>query len=377
VSATLTVSHVVLSLDCGGLEHVVLSLVREGTRAGQRVSVVCLERPGTLATEAERLGARVHCIDKRPGLRLSTARRLQSLFQELRPHVVHTHQIGALLYAGPAARRSGVRVVVHTEHGKHYSVRRKTRWLGRIVGRTAQRFFCVSDDIAAEVNACRIVPARKIQVVSNGIDTQRFRQPDAGAGIRGQLGIPVNALVVGTVGRLSEIKRQDLLIQAFARVHTNLPDARLLIVGDGPQRIALHDLACRLRVDRAVHFAGYQDRPETFLRAMDVFALTSRSEGMPLVILEAWAAQVPVVASDVGGLPAMIDHNRTGLLFRSGDVVALESSLLTLLTNHDDRRRISIAALCKVVDRFDVRRMAQNYEVHYRQLLRPRPVCAV
>src|SRR5262245_45704857 len=132
----LNITHVVLSLDAGGMERVVLSLAREGVARGQVVRVVCLERPGVLAPQFAALGVEVECLDKRPGLRFEVARRLKRLWQAAPPDVVHTHQIGALFYAGRAARRAGVPVVVHTEHGKHFANWR-ARWLGWFAARAA------------------------------------------------------------------------------------------------------------------------------------------------------------------------------------------------------------------------------------------------
>src|SRR5262249_43335753 len=284
------------------------------------------------------------------------------------PDVVHTHQVGALFYAGAAARTEGVRAIVHTEHGKHYATRRRTRWLGWWAGRYAARFCCVSEDIAAEVKAYRIVPAGKVHVVTNGIDTGRFREV-TGAPVRHALGIPQGAPVVGTIGRLAEVKRQDLLLRAFARVRHRFAGAHLLLVGDGPLIEYLRRLAVDLGLPGVVHFVGYQADPAPYLAAMDVFALTSRSEGMPLAILEAWAARVPVIASAVGGLPALIDSGRTGLLFPPGDEIALAEALAGLLADAHARSRLGEKGSDEVVARYDTSRMAGDYERHYRQLL--------
>jgi glycosyltransferase involved in cell wall biosynthesis len=291
--------------------------------------------------------------------------RLYHLFKELKPDIVHTHQIGPLFYAGPAARAAGAPLVVHTEHGKHYTVRRRTRWLGWLAGRYAARFFCVSDDIAAEVRKHRIVPAEKVHVVYNGINAERFRGRGGAEGVRQTLGIPPGVPVLGTIGRLTEVKRQDLLIHAFSQVRRHVPDAHLVLVGDGPLRTDLDQLVARLGLEGAVHFAGYQADPERYLSVMDAFVLTSRSEGMPLVILEAWAAGVPVVASAVGGVPAMIDPGRTGLLFPSGDEAALTAALVRILTDQPARRRLSEEGEREVTARYDTRRMAEDYQRHY------------
>ena len=208
----ISVTHLALSLDVGGLERVVLDLAREGRSLGQDVTIACLERPGALADEARAMSVAVDCAGKRPGLRPSTIGRLATIFRRLRPEVVHTHQVGALAYAGPAARLAGGIPLIHTEHSKQYASRVRTRLLGRLAAGFADRFACVSADIAEEVIRCRVAPRRKVVVVPNGIEVGRFA--DAGGRVEGRaaLGIPAEAPVIGTVGRLDDVKRQDRLI---------------------------------------------------------------------------------------------------------------------------------------------------------------------
>jgi glycosyltransferase involved in cell wall biosynthesis len=373
-SRHLRVVHVVLSLDCGGLERMVLSLIRAGRARGQEVNVVCLERPGALAAEAEVAGALVLCAGKQPGLRPGTARRLKVMFKDLRPDVVHTHQVGALLYAGKAARSVGV-PVIHTEHGNHlkqitsWLKRLKARWLFRHAGRRAARFCCVSAEIAETVQAAG-VDARKIIVVANGIDTDATSPEAEVSELRQRLGLLPGARVIGTVGRLTEIKRQDLLIEAFARLKARWPEVQLLLVGDGDWRSKLEALAQSLGVAESVRFAGYQPRPEACLRLMDVFALTSRSEGMPVALLEAWAAGLPVAASRVGGIPELVRDGRNGLLFDYPDVPTLEGALERLLGDGDLRSSLGAAGREEVRRRFDVARTAAEYEAMYESAAR-------
>lgn len=368
-ASPLRIVHAVLSLDMGGLERIVVDLAREGKQHGHTVSIVCLERPGTLARQAQALGVPVCCAYKRPGVRLRVRGEVADQLAQLRPDVVHTHQVTALFYAGPAARRVGVPLVVHTEHGKHYAARWRTRLLGRLAGRHARRFFCVSQDIADEVNGFRVVDAAKVCVVPNGIDIERFARRGAGGSLRQSLGIPASAPVVGTVGRATEIKRQDALLRAFARLRERFPDAHLLLVGDGPLLPQLKQLADELGVGKAAHFPGNQLQPEKYLHLMDVFALTSRSEGMPVSVLEAWASGVPVVAAAVGGLPEMIRHGETGLLYPPGDENGLVASLTDILGRPDAARRLAAAGRRHVEDTFSRQRMFGVYERHYRELL--------
>lgn len=362
------VVHVVLTLNVGGLERVVLNLAAQGIRSGQRVTIVCLEERGVLAQEAAALGARVESVDKRPGLQLRLAGRIRRLFRELAPDVVHSHQVGALFYAGRVARAVGVPVVVHTEHGKHYATRWRTRVLGRLAARHADRFFVVSKDIADEVIGCRVSPSRNVAVVANGIDVDRFAEGN-GSAVRDGLKIPLDAPLIGTVGRLSEVKRQDLLLRAFADLRRTMPTARLLLVGDGPLRDELTRLAVELGVAPYTHFAGYQSQPDHYLHAMNAFALTSRSEGMPLVVLEAFAAGVPVVASRVGGLPQLIEDGHTGLLFEPGNVPDLVVKLRGLLLDDALARRVAAAARDAANATYSVGAMGAAYARHYDELL--------
>jgi sugar transferase (PEP-CTERM/EpsH1 system associated) len=370
------VTHVVLSLDCGGLERVVLDLVREGQVLGQQITVLCLEHPGTLAAHVEALGGSLLCLHKLPGFKLRTINQLEAVLHELLPDVLHTHQAGALFYTGPAARRVDVPVVVHTEHGNHFRHRHagflgrmRQSWLWWIAARYAARFFCVSKDIADELASRRLVPRRKLEVIPNGIDTDLFERTSSRADIRRTLGIAPDAPVAGTVGRLNGVKRQDLLIRAFTQVCKRIPDARLVLVGDGPMRDSLQALAKDLNLNGSVRFAGYQSQPERYLQMMDVFALTSQTEGMPLAILEAWAAGLPVVASAVGGVPDLVQHGCNGLLFPSGDEDALAQLLRELIQDQDRARSLGAAGRQEVLARYSLQRMANDYQHHYLQLL--------
>jgi glycosyltransferase involved in cell wall biosynthesis len=364
--------HLVLSLEIGGLERLVVDLAREGRRQGQRVTVACVEARGRLAPELEALGIPVLCVDKPPGLRPRTVLSLGGLMRRSRPDVVHSHQIAALLYGGLPARALGI-PVVHTEHGKHYVGSDTRLWVGRAAGWQAARFLCVSREIAEGVRALRVAPPARIGVVANGVDLTR---PAPGAqeteALRAALRIPDGAPVVGTVGRLAEIKRQDLLLRGFARLRERLPDCHLVLVGDGVAGGELGRLAEELGQGAHVHFAGYQAQPERYLALMDVFALTSRSEGMPVAVLEAWAARVPVVAARVGGLPEMIESGRNGLLFDFGDEAGLVSLLETCLRDRAAADRLRSAARADVEARYSLAATVQTYARVY-EAVRRRP----
>lgn len=374
----LHVAHAVIRLDVGGLERIVLDLIRTGRRAGQRVTVVCLEQPGTLAAEAEAAGAAVVALDKPPGRPPETAARAAALLADLRPDVLHTHQAGPLWYLGPAAAAQGA-AVLHTEHidnvGKETSPWRKlrTRVLWQRAARHAGLFCCVSADIARSAGWLGTVPAAKLDVVLNGIDVDRYAAAAADrAAARERAGVPAAARVVGSVGRLNEVKRQDLLLRAVARLGPAAADAWVLLVGDGPERGRLEALAGELGLAARTRFAGYQARPELFLPAMDVFALTSRLEGLPLALLEAWAAGLPAVATAVGGVPAVVADGQNGLLVPSGDEPAVAAAVGRLLADRALAATLAAAGQAVVRERYSLDRMAAEYEARYRRLIAAR-----
>jgi len=159
-------------------------------------------------------------------------------------------------------------------------------------------------------------PAARIEVVYNGIDVARHaaRTDHAQREARTRLGIPIGVPVVGTIGRLDRVKNYGLLLVTFRQLLVDLPDARLVIVGDGPDRPRLEVLAAEAGVAGAVRWLGRRDDIEQILPAFDVFALTSLSEGTPMTIIEAMAASIPIVSTAVGGISEMVNDGREALL---------------------------------------------------------------
>jgi glycosyltransferase involved in cell wall biosynthesis len=287
--------------------------------------------------------------------------------------------MAALLYAGRAARRERV-PVVHTEHNnvgslrpRSWARRVRTGLLWRYAGRYADRFCGVSRDVVEAAGAYGTIRRRKLAHVPNGIDTAAVAAAGADRpALRAALGLAPEAPLVGTVGRLAEVKQQGVLIRAFAQTLPAFPTARLVLVGDGPLSAELKGLAASLGLGGAVLFAGYRPDPERFLAAMDVFVLPSRAEAMPLVIPEAWAAGLPVVASRVGGIPELVENGKTGLLVEPGDVDGLAARLRYLLADPSAARALAQAGRELAGARYDLTVMARAYDRTYRELLTPK-----
>jgi glycosyltransferase involved in cell wall biosynthesis len=201
------------------------------------------------------------------------------------------------------------------------------------------------------------------------VDVVRFA-PSAAARrrIRRELQIPDEACVVGTVGRLAAEKDQAALVLAMAPLLS--AERRLVIVGDGAERGALEAQIAGIPQGRFISMLGDRRDVESILSALDVFALTSRTEGLPLVLLEAMASELPVVSTSVGGIPDLVTHGATGLLTRHGD--GLTRLLQSVFDDRALARRLGEAGRREVVARYSVTTMAQKYERLYRNLLEDR-----
>jgi glycosyltransferase involved in cell wall biosynthesis len=372
VSIPLHVAHAVLSLDVGGLERIVIDLIRAGIGEGDRVSVIGLEKDGSLAQTAKQLGAQIHCLHKAPGRRPEIVPHVASLLAGLRPDVLHTHQIGPAWYLSQVAPSFKI-PLLHTEHGNpfaraHSSVAvMKQRLLYAQTSRRLGLFCCVSQDIAKAMARFRTVPRRLLDVIPNGISTDEPRGLASAPEIRAQWDIPSDAMVIGTVGRLDEVKRQDLLIDAFSQLEPGA-NRYLLLVGDGPERGRLEHRVMDLGLQDRIRFTGFQSQPEAYYRAMDVFVLTSRSEGLPLSLLEAWAAGKPAVCTAVGGIVGVVSDGIDAMLVPSGDAKKVAMALNQLLKDPSRGHRMGQAGHKKVLETYSLERMASAYRIRYEKL---------
>ena len=365
----LQIAHLLSSLELGGQERVALDLAAGQVRAGHRVTAVSLAPApdGRLASEFLEAGAMVVRVERRrrgadPALVLRLARWLGAN----RVDLVHTHNRMALMYGAPAGRLARI-AVVHTKHGRNPGTAMQLV-AARLAARCVDAFVAVSHETALFARGRREVADSRLSVIPNGIELGRFhRDPSARDRVRAELGIAPEAWVVGTVGRLSPEKNQALLVRAVAPL---LDDRhRLLVAGDGPLRGSLAGLVSSLGTSDFVHLLGARRDVPEILNALDAFVLSSDSEGLPLVIPEAMATGLPVVATRVGGVPDVLEDGRTGFLVPSGDEVGLRDRLVRL---RDDRAlglAIGAAARAAAQARFSSERMLREYLELYARVL--------
>jgi glycosyltransferase involved in cell wall biosynthesis len=353
--------HVVLSLEVGGQERLILALSRALAARGHDVQVIALTPGGTLAPDFGSIP--VHVCAKNaarfdPWLVARLARLFRGLFSGARPDVVHTHNAGPLIYAATAARLARVATVVHTKHGDA-TYARGAAALARAAAKTVSAFVAVSEATAVAARQRERPRPRTLRVVPNGIPLADFaRDPSARARIRAELGIPMDAVVIGTVGRLVAEKDYPLLVRAAAPLLG--AKTRLVVVGEGPER----DAVAAASASPHVTLTGYRSDVAAFFSAFDVFALSSRTEGLPLVVPEAMASGLPVVATRVGGLPGVVP-DAVGALVPPGDEEALRGALAAFVEDAESRAARGRAARDYAQARFSLDRMCADYEAIY------------
>jgi len=309
--------------------------------------------------------------------------RLAKIIRRERPTILHTHtakagavgRIAALLAAD--ARPP---IVVHTFHGHvlrgyfnpvaSFAFRVLERWLAR----TSTKLIAVSPEVRDDLVRLRVAPASKFEVVRLGIELDRRVGADGASRreTRRVIGIGEDTFVVGWFGRMTAVKRTGDVVRALRTLVDRDVDARLLLVGDGPERGALERQAHELGVMKRCLFLGYQVDVARYYDAIDVLLLPSANEGTPVSVIEALAAQRPAVATDVGGTGDVITDGIDGFLVEPGDVDALASRLAELASDPERRARMGEAGRSRVLGRYAVDRLVDDVDRLYRSLLATR-----
>jgi glycosyltransferase involved in cell wall biosynthesis len=380
--------RVIARLNVGGPAIHVSHLSRELDRIGYETTLVAGrvdENEGSMEYVARELGVTpVHVPHLQreisPLADAVAVAALLRLIRRHRPHILHTHTAKAGAVARVASLLAGSarpQVVVHTFHGhvlRGYFSPLKTevfRRLEQTLARSSDALIAVSPEVRDDLVRLHVAPADKIEVVRLGLPLDvRARTDDAGrAAFRAELGVAGDRFVVGWLGRMTEIKRADVLLRGFALLRRRGVDADLALVGDGPLRPELERLAVELGVADRCHFTGYRTDVGAVYAGIDAFALTSANEGTPVAAIEALAAGRPVVSTDVGGVRDVVDDERSGFLVEPGDAEALADRLALLAGDPELRTRFGEHGRASVVDRYSVPRLVTDLDRLYRRLL--------
>lgn len=361
--------HVMDELRFGGMELGVVKLVNALDRT-RIASSICSCRPATSAEQ--RLAPDIPLVElrRRKGNDPWLVGRLAHVMRRVQPDIVHTHAWGTLCEGLLAARLARVPIVVHGEHGTLNTKPRNVmvqRWAWRQVDQVLSVSSKLAERMAAEIG----FPLERIRTIRNGVDLARFRRVDRRVA-RGRLDLDASELVIGTIGRLVPVKNQALLLAAMAELRTGGVGGTTLIAGDGPLRDDLEARAASAGLASGVRFLGERHDVEQVLAALDVFVLTSASEGLSNTIQEAMAAGLPVVATRVGGAEELVQDGHTGLLVPPDDTEALAAALRRLAHRPGERLAMGLAGRARAEHEFALDDMIAGYQDVYCQLVERR-----
>ena len=364
------VFHLIKGLGRGGAELLLLQALRCGDRARFQYGFgYFLPWKDAVVAELEAEGGEVTCFHAGGNLAiLRSTRRVARHLEAWGADLLHCHLPLAGVVGRRAGRRAGVGVV-YTEHNTQERYRFLTRTLNALTWRRQDHVIAVSEGVAASI-AARMGSAVPVTVVPNGIDVERFRpQPEEREAMRRRLGIEPGAPVVGTVAVFRVQKALHDWLAAARLVLQRRPDARFLLVGDGPLRAELEAAASAEGLSGSVRFAGLQDDVRPFLAAMDAYLMTSIFEGLPVALLEAMAMERPVVVTPVGGIPEVVRPDENGVLVPAGSPERAAEAVLALLADPERAARLARSARRTIAEGFGARAMVRRVEAIYEEVL--------
>ncbi len=369
------VAHCIKVAQSGGVERRRLSLARNLDPNRFEQLLICGGASVQLTRQFEEAGCRVLTIGPmRRKIDLGRIRSVATLFRQFAPHIVHGAVFEGVAMASLSGRLARVPIIIG-EETSHPTTR---RWRGHLYYRAltmlTDRMIAVSPVVADYLTRTIRVPSTKVRLIMNGVHEPAPASAEDIKRVRGQLSLSPENLVIGVVGRLKgpeghppdSNKRVSDAIDALAIIIREIPSIRLLVVGDGPDRRWLEQRAIQRGVGNAALFTGYQAQTRPFYEIMDVLAHPSSSEATPLVLIEAMFAQLPVVATNVGGIPYVVEDGRTAFLIPPANPQLLANRLLQLLRDPSLRARMGVAGQQRARLRFSeeryVREVGQFYD---------------
>lgn len=340
----------------------------------------------SMAFVADSKGVQIEVIDElhrniTPLRDLRAVLRLADLIRRERPTILHTHtaKAGAVgRVAAILAGRARPPIVVHTFHGHvlrgyfNPAVTYGFKTLERLLAKVTTRLIAVSPEVRDDLVRLGVAPESKFSVIRLGIELDQRVGDDDGlrAETRRVLGLGAGEpFVVGWVGRMTAVKRTDLVVRTFRALVDRGVDARLMLIGDGPDRDAMEELAHELGVMKRCLFLGYQDEVARFYDAMDAMLLPSVNEGTPVSVIESLAAERPAVATRVGGTPDVVRDGVDGFLVDSAEPDELADRLAELARDAPRRAAMGEAGRARVMERYAVERLVDDIDELYRELL--------
>lgn len=365
------VFHLISSSGLLGAERVLLEIAEYSKQEGLKVEIGVFQNTQNpnleLAEEARGQGFDVTIFPCHGRLDENTIQMLKNYMRHHEIQILHSHNYKSNFYAWRALNNN-VRWVV-THHGRRSGIKLSLyNLLNTYLIRKADRTVAVSKEISKKMRRAKMDP-NKICLIENGVNLDRFQKNIDFGSIKESLGIKKGVPVVGTVGALTKEKGHMILLNAARKVNRIFPQAIFLFVGDGRERLKLENVAYKLGIADKVIFAGMRKDVPEILSVLDVFVLPSFYEGLPMALLEAQTAKIPVIATRVGAIPDVVEDGVTGILVPPKDPQSIAEAMITILSDNQFASRIAQSGFERVRDNFSSIKMAGKYLSIYKELI--------
>lgn len=358
----------------GGVERYILTLVCGLDKTLFQPVIVGLGKEGELIRQARQLGFDTEFIPMVSRFNIfHAARELERIAQKREARIIHTFGLRSNTAAWLMHRQSNMPWIVRLPNHNATDYNNPIRgWLSHRANnfliRQANALQVISPNLEAIVRGWKKTP-KSIYTIFNGVDTTYYSPSQYKRDVRSLLSIPEKAIVIGSVGRLDNIKGYDHLIRVFARVAQHWIDSHLVIVGDGPERDKLLQLGKELQIQNQIHFPGYCEDVRPYLKTINLYVCSSHSEGVSNSLLEAMSFGIPVVSTRVGGIESVIEEGISGFLVPPNEEEILWELIQELLTDQNILQSIGENARSRIENHFSVQQMVENVQHMYNEVI--------
>ncbi|QGU00490.1 Glycosyltransferase [Candidatus Syntrophocurvum alkaliphilum] len=364
------VLHLIGGGEIGGAEELVLTIMKLLDKEKYDPHLICLCH-GPFVELAKKEGLKASTIPMKHKLDLSTINPIKEYLVKNKIDIVHTHGVRANLVARIAAHKEGLPVATTFHSALRYDYNNKitsifAKRLTMLTNKHTNKFIAISNSIKDEIMAMN-VPANKIKVIHSGLDTAKFTSNTPKEKVQKELEINPQNKTITMVARLHPVKGHEYFIRAAKEVIEKNINAQFLIIGEGELRSELEQLINKLNLDKNIIMPGYYSKIEDIYRISDIICVPSVMEGLGLVVLEAMYFKTPVIASNVGGIPEIIEDGKDGILTPPQDYKALADAIIKLCQNEKLSQTIAQNATQKI-NNFTVQNMTREVEIIYDEL---------
>ena len=363
------VLHLTYHMGIGGTEQVVFQLVNNADESLFENSIVCIEGEiGPIGQQLQKSGTRFHVLNRNPGFDIKLIKSVRKIITTENIDIVHCHQYTPYVYGVLASLVTGSKVVF-TEHGRFHPDRYswKRRIINPLLSMATSSITAISEATKEALASFEWFSRKSITVIYNGIEAT---VPPTGYRNQNNLNLTDQNIVFGTITRFDTIKNLPMMINAFAQVFKDNPNARLLLVGDGDERSAMETLVSELNLKDAVIFTGFQTDTKKYMSLIDVYVLSSFSEGTSMTLLEAMSFSTCCIVTAVGGNVEIIKDRQNGFVVESDNTQQLADTMQSLTDDKNTRHKMGNEAKKTFDLKFDLNRMVQNYKELYLDIVR-------